>query len=135
MIVSNDLVGPANDQPPVSVDDPAVVLRPTERPSRIDDKAAALEDATEGLKAEFRRERFVYIFVILCLFDGLIAAHGNTMTFCFFLIASLILSIGLAKWLQFPWMVTDLDLWLKRLGDLWDRRFGGAKSGNETIEP
>lgn len=107
------------------------ILLPPELPTRLDDKAAALEDASESFKAEFRKERFVHIFVILCLFDGLMAAVANTTTFSFFLVASLILAIALAKWLEFPWIVTDLDRWLKRLGDLWDKRFGSNKNGTE----
>jgi hypothetical protein len=71
--------------------------------------------------------------VILILFDGLMAAIANTTTFAFFLVASLILSIGLAKWLEFPWIVTDLERWLKRLGDLWDKKFG--TKGPDEIEP
>jgi hypothetical protein len=37
----------------------------------------------------------------------------------FALIASLILLIGLAKWLEFPWVMAELEGWHNRLVSLW----------------
>jgi hypothetical protein len=94
------------------------VLPAPQRPSRVDDKAAALEESVEHLKAEFRKERFVYIFIIGALFDTLMLAVAPGMASSFVLIATIILLIGLAKWLEFPW-VTELEGWHNRLISFW----------------
>lgn len=88
-------------------------------PSRVDDKAAALEESVEHYRAEFRRERFVYIFIIAVLFDALMLSIAPIGAASFAIVASLILLIGLAKWLEFPWVVTELEGWHRRLVSLW----------------
>lgn len=98
------------------------VLPAPQRPSRVDDKAAALEESVEHLKAEFRKERFVYIFIIAALFDTLMLAVAPAMASSFVLVATIILLIGLAKWLEFPWVVTELEGWHNRLISFWHSR-------------
>ena len=67
------------------------------------------------------------------LFNMLIGSLGSSAVFGFSIITSLILLIALAKWLDFPWIVTDLERWHVRLGHWFDRKFGGGKI--DKIEP
>jgi hypothetical protein len=99
----------------------------------MDDAYFELQLKNEQRSVEIRKERFVYIFVMLCLFDGLILAIAPKSVCIFFIISSLILAIALAKWLEFPWIVTNLEVWLTRLGRMWDQKFGGGPG--DEIEP
>ena len=82
----------------------------------------------EATKSEFRKERFVYYFIIAVLFNLFISTASNGMTCSISVIASVILLIGLAKWLEFPWVVTHLEVWLERAGRAWDFKFGSSDS-------
>lgn len=108
------------------------MLRPPTPTTEVDDKAAALESVIESLKSELRKERFVFIFVIITLFDGLILQTGSIALFWYFAVSSLILLIGLARWLEFPWVIVNLEGWLNRLGRAFDKKFLGK---NDDIEP
>ncbi len=110
-----------------------VVLSPKTLDSKIDDKAAALENTIECLKAELRKERFVYIFIIISMFDGLMLSTGNEGLFLYFLFMSLIILIGLANWLEFPWVVVNLEKFLNRAGKSWDKWLGIGD--DSKIEP
>jgi hypothetical protein len=105
-----------------------VVLRPPDSVTKVDDKAAALEASIESMRAEFRKERFVYCFVIAAIFNLFVSAVASMTAIGISIVASLILLIGLAKWLEFPWIVTHLELWLDRMGRTWDKR---ATTGEE----
>jgi hypothetical protein len=106
-----------------------VILRPPDSVTKVDDKAAALEASIESMRAEFRKERFVYCFVMAVIFNLFVSAVGSTTTIGISIVASLILLIGLAKWLEFPWIVTHLELWLDRLGRTWDKRAATSEEG------
>jgi di/tricarboxylate transporter len=95
------------------------ILNPPTPPTRVDDKAAALEESVEGLRAEFRRERFVYIFIIAALFDALLLSVAPASAAWFMVVASLVLLIGCAKWLEFPWVIAELEGWHKRIVSFW----------------
>lgn len=118
--------------PEIDSRDNHVVLRPPTPTTEVDDKAAALESVIESLKSELRKERFVFIFVIITLFDGLILQTGSIALFWYFAVSSLILLIGLARWLEFPWVIVNLEGWLNRLGRAFDKKFLGK---NDDIEP
>ena len=76
------------------------------------------------MKSEFRKERFVYCFVIAVLFNLFVSTVANGLTASLSVVSTLILLIGLAKWLEFPWVVTHLEVWLDRAGRAWDAKFG-----------
>jgi hypothetical protein len=95
------------------------VLKPPTPPTKVDDKAAALEESIEGQRVEFKRERFVYFFVIAVLFDALMLSVAPSRSAWFVVVASLVLLIGLAKWLQFPWVVAELEGWHNRIITAW----------------
>ena len=78
---------------------------------RLDDKAAVLEKEVQSLKSGFNRERFLYYFVIQCLFLALIGIYAPPKVFGFMIVASLLFSIGLSKFLDFPWIGEHLERW------------------------
>ena len=80
-----------------------------------------------------RKERFVYIFIIISMFDGLMLSTGNEGLFLYFLFMSLIILIGLANWLEFPWVVVNLEKFLNRAGKSWDKWLGIGD--DSKIEP
>lgn len=112
---------------------PTILFEPETPPTKADDAISALQDIIESHKAESRKERFVCIFVMIILFDGFVGQLASTSVFVFFIVASLILSIALARWLEFPWIVTDLEVWLARVGRWLDNRFG--KNEPDKTEP
>jgi antibiotic biosynthesis monooxygenase (ABM) superfamily enzyme len=86
--------------------------------------------------AYFKKERFVYIYIITILFNlliGSLVGQSNSPLFGFSVVSSLILLVSLAKWLEFPWVVTELERWLNRMGRLFDRKFGDGE--RDKIEP
>lgn len=105
-----------------------VVVHPI---SRVDDKAAAVENELLERTAQFRKERFVYIFVIITLLDSLFISFAPQNVSIFLCLASLILLIGLANWLEFPWIITHLERWHAALLS----KFEGKKSESDKIEP
>ncbi|MDR6955963.1 hypothetical protein J2X65_005350 [Ancylobacter sp. 3268] len=78
---------------------------------RIDDKAAALEADLVERKAQYNKERFCYHFIIVALFNMLMLGGQSSAVATLSLIASLILLIGIGKWLDFPFIHDRLDKW------------------------
>jgi len=110
-------------------------FEPSPPEHRLDDKAASLEDDVQSLKAEFKRERFVYIFSVIVLFLLFVGSVGNESVFVLAIIAALILLIGLANWLQFPWVVVNLQRW-HDLCFLWmQKKVRGETAEDEDTEP
>jgi hypothetical protein len=97
--------------------------------SKIDDKAAVLENQLLECKANFNKERFVYIFTIVTLVDVCIGWSAPSSVFATLIVASIIILIGLANWLEFPWVVENLGRWLTMI----ERRFSGQKQ--DETEP
>lgn len=100
-------------------------------PGRRDDKAAALENELLERTARFNKERFVYIFVIVGLIDAFLGSFVPRSVFAFLMVWSLILLIGLANWLDFPWIIEHLTRW----EHLFFRRFERKKDIETDIEP
>ncbi len=85
------------------------------------------------MRSEFKKERFVYIFIIISLIDGGIAEkYGNSATWLS-VIASLVLLLGLANWLEFPWIMVHLERWLNLVYRAGERWIAGKKS--DEVEP
>lgn len=78
---------------------------------RIDDKAAVLEQDIQSLKANFNRERFAYYFVMLLLFNIFVASIAPQSAMYVSVVGSLLMLIGLGKWLDFPWISPHLERW------------------------
>lgn len=93
-------------------------------PAPIDDKAAALEDELLERTTRFNNERFVYLFVIVVLVDAFMGSFAPGTVFGFLIISSLILLIGLAKWLEFPWIIEHLSRWEHLFFRLFERKEG-----------
>lgn len=108
-------------------------FKPSPPQRKIDDKAATLEAELLGQKAEFRRERFVYVFVIATLFSILMGAFNNWGLFFFSVIASTILLIAMAHWLDFPWVVTNLQRWHESLHKAFEKRANGKQEETEPL--
>lgn len=107
-------------------------FQPSPPARKIDDKAATLESELIGLKAEFRRERFVYFFIMATLFCLLMGATTNGWLFFFSVVASTVLLIALAHWLDFPWVVTNLQRWNDAMHLYFLKRTNGKP---EEVEP
>lgn len=121
--LSNGNDSSATGQPPA--------LTVPSAPRKLDEAYYELQNRLEGKDAEFKKERFVYIFAILVLFDGLMLEKASGVTSFFFLVSTLVFAIAAAKWLEFPWIVTDLEVWHNRIGKWWDKKYGGG----DEIEP
>jgi hypothetical protein len=102
---------------------------------RLDDKAASLEDEILGLKAEFRRERFVYAFVIVFLFNCFVGSVGPAGVFALSIVASLIFLIAMGKWLKFPWAMKSLERWHNLCLEFAERKIRGKPPAEEETEP
>ncbi|OHV26947.1 hypothetical protein EOS93_06055 [Rhizobium sp. RMa-01] len=118
---------------PETEKDDLEAFRPAPPARRIDDKAASLEQDIQGLKANFNRERFAYYFVMVLLFNILIASIGNNPAIYICIIGSLLIMIGLAKWLDFPWVSAHLERWHDLFYQACERWL--LKSKQPEVEP
>lgn len=92
-------------------EDDLEAFKPAPLQHRIDDKAAVLEKEVQSLKVGFKRERFLYYFIIQGLVLGLIGPYVPGYVFTAMIVIALLFSIGLAKYLDFPWIVLHLEKW------------------------
>jgi hypothetical protein len=100
---------------------------------RLDDKAAALEGELAGRVAQFNKERFCYLFAIISLLNILVANNMSNPAIFISVVSSLILVIGIGKWLDFPFIYNRLDRWERLAFETCKRWFykGKLPSGNE----
>lgn len=110
-------------------------FKPAPPQHRIDDKAAVLEKEIQSLKVGFKRERFLYIFVIQGLVLGLVGPHLPGFVFSVLIVIALLFSIGLAKYLDFPWIVLHLEKWEHLLYETAQKRLLGKKPEEPQNEP
>lgn len=106
---------------------------PSPPSQRLDDKAATLEAELSARVAQFNKERFCYIFVVISLFNILAANHFSKASIIISLILSLLFLIGAGKWLDFPFIHERLDKWERLIYDACRGRLTGRKP--PTIEP
>ena len=118
------LIAPRNLEPPAP--DGSILSIP-EKTTKVDDKAAALENELSARSSRFNKERFAYYFAIITLVDALVGSFVPTSVFLFLIVASIILLIGLANWLEFPWVITHLVRWLNLLERKVTDKAGGAE--------
>jgi hypothetical protein len=95
---------------------------------RLDDKAAFLETEISEQKAKFNKERFVYLYCVVVLLNILIGQNFNGAIFSFTIVSSIILLIGVGKWLDFPFIHDRLDRWERLLFDALEKKLTGKKS-------
>lgn len=100
-----------NIKPETPPEDDLDAFRPAPQQHRLDDKAAVLEKEVQSLKSAFNRERFLYLFALQCFFVLLIAPNVSGEAFYFLVVAVILLSIGLARHLDFPWIGMHLEKW------------------------
>jgi hypothetical protein len=100
---------------------------------RLDDKAAILEQENARLKSSFNRERYIYAFSIGILFNIIIASFGNHAMIGISLVGSILLFLGLASFLDFPWITPHLNRWHDLAYKVCERWFLGKKA--DEIEP
>lgn len=76
--------------------------------------AAALESQLQGERAERRCERFFWALAVLALVTVLITALAPWQSSVLCLLFSLVIAIGLGKWLEVPFVVAHLERWYDR---------------------
>ncbi|AHD08089.1 ABC transporter permease [Phaeobacter gallaeciensis] len=121
-----------NETPP---ENDLEAFKPGPPQHRIDDKAAVLEREIQDLKVGFRRERFLYYFIIQGLILGVVGPHLPGAVFGVLIVFCLLFSIGLAKFLDFPWIVLHLERWEQLLYDGAKKRILGPPESEVTTEP
>ena len=110
-------------------------FKPAPPQHRIDDKAAVLEKEVQDLKVGFKRERFLYYFIIQGLVLGLVGAHIPSSVFAVLVVIALLFSIGLAKFLDFPWIVLHLEKWERLAYSAAEKQFIGKNPQEPQNEP
>jgi hypothetical protein len=108
---------------------------PAPAPYRLDDKAAQLEEDIQSLKAGFRKERFVYVFIINTLFLLLVGSLASNLVTGMAVTASLIFLIGMGNYLEFPWMINHLERWHNLWYKWCEKRISGTEHKEEDTEP
>lgn len=120
------------NSPEVDPDGDLESFKPSPPAHRIDDKAATLENELQDLKLRFNRERFMYVFIMTVLFVCLVGPHLPSALLAFLITASLIFTISVGKYLDFPWAVVPLERW----HDLWyrycEKKMLGKDDGPKT---
>lgn len=102
---------------------------------RIDDKAATLEDELQDLKLRHGRDRFLYVFIITVLLVCLVGPNLPTALLGYIIVASLIFTISMANYLDFPWAILPLERWLDLIYKVAEKRFLGKDNNNSKTEP
>ena len=110
-------------------------FKPAPPEHRIDDTAAVLEKEVQSLKVGFKRERFLYYFIIQGLVLGLVGSYVPGFVFTVLIVFSLLSSIGLAKYLDFPWIVLHLEKWEHLCYEAAQKRLLGKKPEEPQNEP
>lgn len=100
---------------------------------KLDDKAAQLEGEIQSVKRDARRVYFVLSFVATAFFLLFVASVGNSAVIAIAIAASLVLMIGIAKWLEFPWVVVNLERWHDMFFKACEGKLTGKKA--QTTEP
>lgn len=94
---------------------PRRVFSSSDGVSATESAAAALEAYIEQQKTERKQERFFCLFTVCALINTLISALTTWHTWLVLMLFTLILLIGVATWLEVPWVVRHLERWLERL--------------------
>lgn len=80
----------------------------------VEKAAAELGQQLETIKTERKQERYFWIFCVVALLNVIVISFAPVLASGTFLIFSLIALIGLASWLEVPWIVRHLERWLDR---------------------
>jgi hypothetical protein len=84
-----------------------------------------LESQLSDERAQRRVERFFFLFVIAILFDAMLSKYLDSgWAFTVLTVLILILLIGVANWMEVPWIVRHLEACLS-----W---MSGRKPSDET---
>ena len=110
------------DLPPENVFDP----KPSPDPKLLE-TISQLENSLQANNSERRTERFFWIFLSTSFLNVIIGSLAPGPVWSIFLILSIILLIGCARWMEIPWIVTHLER-------LFNRLIGG-RSAVPEIEP
>ncbi len=89
-------------------DDFSVIISTTARPTKVDESNAALEQQLQREKDERREERFIWIFVIVMLFD-LIAVDRMGYAIILLFLLQLIFLAFVGKWLGVEAVAVPLE--------------------------
>lgn len=76
---------------------------------------AALEEQLEDIKTDRKKERYFWIFVVTALLNVIIASFAPTFAASIMLLFSLVMLIGIAKYLGVPWVVVHLESWFSKI--------------------
>ena len=96
----------------------ANIARSPDNLAPIDNAAAALQEQIEHQRTERKQERFFWFFAVTALLNVLFFTLAPWAAAICFLLFSLVGLIGLAKWLEVPWVVTHLERWLEKAGNM-----------------
>lgn len=86
------------------------------------------------MKKDARRVYFVLSFIATAFFLLFVASVGSSPAIAIAVAASLILLIGIANWLEFPWVVITLERWHDMFFKFCDGWLNG-KTKALTTEP
>lgn len=109
-------------------------FKPNQIDSKLDDKAAQLENEIVTIKSNFNRERVTYHFVIGLLVNLLIFSLSNDSSVKYLsVVGSIIVLYATAKWLDHPWMGNILGDWHNLIYEACRRKLLGERK--DEAEP
>ena len=85
-----------------------LIARSPDSLAAIEKAAAALQEQIEQQRTERKQERFFWFFAVSSLLNVIFFSLAPWLAASCFLLFSLVGLIGLAKWLEVPWVVTHL---------------------------
>lgn len=97
----------------------------------MDEKIHRLEQELLALKTSNSRERYVILFLLNVAVVATVGTFSPGYVFLFLIAATIILQIGLANWLNFPWVIQPLTRWLKIL-ERWMEKKLGTRDTSDT---
>ena len=94
---------------------PSVILNSPDQVDALEKAKAVLEDELQTIRAERRTERFFWSFCLIAVLNVYVASHSPVLATVTCILFSLILSLGLAKWLEVPWLSRYLERWFEKM--------------------
>jgi len=96
-------------------DETAKVLHSQDRVDALEKAAGALEGELQKVRAERCTERFFWSFSTIALTNVIVSSFAPGIAATVFLIFSLMLALGLARWLEVPFIAPYIERWLEKL--------------------
>jgi hypothetical protein len=76
---------------------------------------AILEYELQAVRAERRTERYFWSFSLISILNVFVASHSSASATITCILFSIVLSLGLGRWLEVPFITSYLERWFEKM--------------------